>query len=236
MWYFRSLHAHLRRELERNLGQRAVHAEPPAVLDAGCGTGGFIRRLGAAHPDWRLSGLDVMPIACAAARARCRPEVEIREGSVTALPYDDGTFDAVTSADVLYQLDRPALALAEFYRVLRPGGVVVLNLPAYRWLWSYHDEAVHSRHRFVRREVNALLAEAGFDERWLSHWNALPLPLVWAKRKLFRTRHDTSDVKLSSPPVEAILNGVMAIEHAWIRAGGKWAWGVSILAVGRKRA
>jgi hypothetical protein len=84
--------------------------------------------------------------------------------------------------------------------------------------------------------VDALRADAGFGERWLSHWNALPLPLVWAKRKLFRARFDTSDVKLSLPTVEAVLKGVMAFEHAWIRSGGKWAWGVSILTVGRKRA
>ena len=75
---------------------------------------------------------------------------------------------------------------------------------------------------------------AGFGGRRLTHWNALPFPLVWAKRKLFRTRHDTSDVKLYPAPIEAMFNGVMAVEHAWLRAGGRWAWGSSVFAVAEK--
>jgi hypothetical protein len=65
--------------------------------------------------------------------------------------------------------------------------------------------------------------------------NALPFPLIVAKRKLFARSGDTSDVKLYPAPVEAFFRGLMAIEHAWLRLGGRWAWGSSILAVGRKR-
>lgn len=237
MWYFRSLHAHLRRELESAFGARRTGGEPePAlrILDAGCGTGGLIRRLRSTHPEWRCDGLDLMPLACELARARCGPDVAITEGSITALPYPDASFDAVTSADVIYQLERPVEALTEFLRVLRPGGVAILNVPAYRWLWSYHDVAVHSRHRFTRPEVDVLLSTAGFGTRRLTHWNALPFPLVWVRRKLLASPRDTSDVKLYPAPIEAALNGVMAVEHAWLRAGGRWAWGSSILAIAHK--
>jgi ubiquinone/menaquinone biosynthesis C-methylase UbiE len=228
MWYYRSLHGHCARLLAKRLESRTA-----AVLDAGCGTGGMIRHLEQALPAVRLTGLDLSPLACRLARSRvCTP---IAEGSVTALPFDAAAFDAIVSADVLYELDDPAAAAAEFSRCLRPGGWIVLNVPAYRWLWSYHDVAVRSKHRFVRREVAELLTAAGFTMELNTYWNALLFPLIVAKRKLFARAADTSDVKSYPAPVEAACRCAMAIERAWMRLGGTWAWGSSILAVGRKR-
>jgi ubiquinone/menaquinone biosynthesis C-methylase UbiE len=232
MWYFRSLHAHMRRELKTRMrvsGRSGVH-----VLDAGCGTGGMLLRLRAQEPAWRWSGIDFMPLACELARQRCGPGVDIRAASITELPFEDQSFDAITSGDVVCQVENPEVAAKEFFRVLRPGGIVILNVPAYMWMWSYHDDAVHTKHRYTRPEVDALLAGAGFVERSMTHWNALPFPVVWAKRKLFRSDADTSDVKEYPKFVDAIFSGLMGVEHAWLRAGGKWAWGTSVLGVARK--
>lgn len=226
MWFYRSLHGHLHRVLAQRLGSGAHD-----VLDAGCGSGGLIRYLQDRAPAWRITGIDLSPLAARLARSRSRGAVV--EGSVTALPFEDRSFDAIVAADVLYELEEPAAALREFRRCLRPGGWVVVNLPAYRWLWSYHDVAVHSKHRFVRREVAGLLQEGGFAVELNTHWNALPFPLIVAKRKLFARAGDTSDVKLYPAPIEAVFRGLMALEHAWLRLGGRWAWGCSILAVGR---
>jgi SAM-dependent methyltransferase len=243
MWYFRSLHAHVRRALEAGLSEagRAATPRPEGggprhrqVLDAGCGTGGLILRLRAAHPEWHYSGIDFMPLACELARKRCGPDVDVRVASITELPFEDRTFDAVVSADVVCQVGNPEQAAAEFFRVLRPGGVVVVNVPAYMWMWSYHDDSCQTKHRYTRPEMDALLRDAGFAGRRTTHWNALPFPVVWAKRKLFRTAEDTSDVKLYPAPVEAAFNGLMAFEHAWLRAGGRWAWGTSVFGVARK--
>src|SRR5687767_3877157 len=85
MWHFRSLHAHVQRELKNVFrtsdGARGVHR--PHVLDAGCGTGGLILRLRAAEPTWTFAGIDFMPIACELARKRCGPDVDIRVASIT---------------------------------------------------------------------------------------------------------------------------------------------------------
>lgn len=231
MWYFRSLHGHVRRELNR-----AGLEGNARLLDAGCGTGGLILRLREAWPEGRFSGIDFMPLACELARRRCGAGVDIREASITALPFAAGAFDALVSADVVCQVDDAAKACAEFFRVLRPGGIVVLNVPAYMWMWSYHDDTCQTKHRYTRREVATLLANAGFLGVRVTHWNALPFPLVWAKRKLFRTAADTSDVKLYPAPIEALFNGAMALEHAWLDAGNRWAWGTSVFAVARKPA
>jgi ubiquinone/menaquinone biosynthesis C-methylase UbiE len=258
MWYFRSLHAHVERGLaaamqlayavrKHSLAQsataarvaagetpRAIVPAPSTLLDAGCGTGGLILRLRAKHPDWRFAGIDFMPIACELARQRCGPEVDLRVASITSLPFANETFDGVVSADVICQVDNPAVAMAEFFRVLRPGGIVVINVPAYMWMWSYHDDSCQTKHRYTRPEIDRLLSDAGFVMPQTTHWNALPFPIVWAKRKLFRTRRDTSDVKLYPAPIEAGFNGLMACEHAWLRAGGCWGWGTSVFATARK--
>jgi SAM-dependent methyltransferase len=268
MWYFRSLHAHVQRELAGLTSRQAAATVPvaaggaaddaraaphpqttlhaqgipgsqpgvvrPHVLDAGCGTGGLILRLQAAHPDWKFAGIDFMPIACELARKRCGPDVDIRVASITGLPFADESFDAVVSADVVCQVDNPAAAAAEFFRVLRPGGIVVLNVPAYMWMWSYHDDSCQTKHRYTRPEINGLLCSAGFRDQRTTHWNALTFPALWAKRKIFRSSQDTSDVKRYPAPVEAACNGLMSLEHAWLRAGGRWGWGTSVFGVARK--
>ena len=261
MWYFRSLHAHVEQQLAAVLnggnvgelsspravadadaetrGVKAPHQtdttrKSSMVLDAGCGTGGLILRLRGKHPEWTFSGIDFMPLACDLARKRCGPDVDIRVASIMELPFEDQTFDAVVSADVICQVDNPEVAVAEFFRVLGPGGIVVINVPAYMWMWSYHDDSCQTKHRYTRPEIDALLHGAGFGSRRTTHWNALPFPVVWAKRKLFRTSRDTSDVKLYPAPIEASFNRLMAIEHAWLRAGGCWGWGTSVLGIARK--
>jgi SAM-dependent methyltransferase len=230
MWYFRALHAHVARELATAL----PHGKSARILDAGCGTGGLIRRLATEHANWHWTGVDVAPEACALARDRTG--ATISKANVEALPFGENEFDAVVSADVLYHVDDDAAALKEMARVLKPGGVVVVNVPAHRWLWSYHDVATHARRRYARGEVCEKMRAAGFGAVRATHWNMLPLPLVIVRRKLLPAPSDGSDVRLYPAAVEAVLRGAMAVERGWIAAGGRLALGSSILAAGRKRA
>ena len=97
MWYFRSLHGHVRRELGAALRPGA------AVLDAGCGTGGLILRLRARHPDWRFAGIDFMPLAVDLARRRCGAGVDLDVASITALlssPSESRSMCSTTRASV----------------------------------------------------------------------------------------------------------------------------------------
>jgi SAM-dependent methyltransferase len=158
------------------------------------------------------------------------------QGSITALPFGDAVFEAVVSADVVCQVEDSAQALREFARVVRPGGVVLVNVPAYRWLWSYHDEAVESKHRFARRELVALFRGAGLTVSYASYANLFPLPLIVARRKLFPPAQPTSDVQVYPVPIEAMFAGMATLEHAWTKRGWPVPAGSSVFVVGVKSA
>jgi SAM-dependent methyltransferase len=227
MWYFRALNRRMAHWLIREL----AHG-PAQILDAGCGTGGLIKHLGSVNAGWRLSGLDFSPRACEL--ARLRTDAEIVQGSITALPMADASLDAVVSADVVCQVEDGGLALREFARVLRPGGIMVLNVPAGMWLWSYHDDTCETKHRYTRRELAILAGAAGLQVHFSSYANCLSLPLFVARRKVFRPTHPTSDVRLYPAPVEAIFSGMARLEFAWMKLGWWLPLGSSVFLVARK--
>jgi ubiquinone/menaquinone biosynthesis C-methylase UbiE len=234
MWYFRALHAHIERALAQAMGDG-----PAAILDAGCGTGGLIARLAPRHSRWKWTGIDLSEVAYSYAKQRVGDPVnsavaDIRQGSVSELPFRDREFDAVVSADVLYHVDDDNAALREFHRVLRPGGVAIINVPAYRWLWSYHDVAVHSRRRYERSDLLRQLRQAGLAPVGATYWNTLPFPLIVLRRKLLPPPRGGSDVQLYPAPVEAAFSAAMAVERGWLRAFGRLPFGSSVFAVARR--
>jgi SAM-dependent methyltransferase len=203
MWWYRALHVHLRNALADVSGR---------VLDGGCGTGGFLAALAGHRPDLTRFGLEWDPSA--AARARQKSGSAVARGSMNALPFADGSFDAAVSADVLcHAAVDPAAALAELRRVLRPGGRLVVNMPAYQWLLSAHDRRVHNVRRLTAASTGAMLRQAGFVRVRARYWNGLLLPLMIAQRKILARGDAMSDVAPFSPWLDAILHDVTVFER-----------------------
>ena len=203
MWWYRSLHERLIRSLAPVRG---------LVLDAGCGTGGFLAALGRARPDLHRVGVEFF--AQAAVRAAVKSGAMVVRGSVNALPFASHSFDAAVSADVLcHAAVDPGGALIELGRVLRPGGLLVLNMPAYAWLASAHDRRVHNARRVLPAELGTWLAEAGFTGIATRFWNGLLLPLMIVQRKILARGDAASDVAHFPPWLDATLHAVAAAER-----------------------
>lgn len=229
MWYFRALNRRCTYWLARQLPPG-----PAKVLDAGCGTGGLINTFKTFNPAWDCVGLDYMPVACELARERTG--AMIVEGSILCLPFPDASFDAVVALDVICQVNDAAQAMREIVRVTRPGGVVLINVPALMWLWSYHDDACHTKHRYTRPELVALGQAAGLRVDFASYANMLTLPLILGWRKFFRRSQETSDVRNYSFVLDRLAATLAWLEYAWQCAGLSSALGSSVFFTGSRSA
>ncbi len=225
MWWYRALHERLIEQLRR------IDLKPGArILDAGCGTGGLLRRLARSAPAMERVGLDFDAVAVQIAEAKA--EALVIRGSVNALPFPDHHFDAIVSADVLCHANvNEAAALAEFLRCLRPGGSLLLNLPAYEWLKSSHDVHVQNARRYTAGHARRLAARAGFRIAGSGYWNSLLFPLMCLQRWVLRGK--ASDVRAFPHWQDRVFYAITALERRLARrglrlpfGGSVWVWAV----------
>ena len=206
--------------------------QPLEILDAGCGSGGMTRYL---ERFGRVTGIDLAPEALALSRKR--KVGRLARSSVGTLPFLDGSFDMVTSFDVLYHLnvadDRQAMV--EIHRVLRPGGVALIRVPAFNWIHGAHDERVHTRHRYTRDELCGKLEDAGFRLEHATYANFLLFPLAPVKRYLEyrQVKPGGNDLWRPPPLLNRIVADVLSLEAVAARGPGL-PWGLSVFAIARR--
>ena len=211
------------------------------LLDCGCGTGAnleLLARFGHAY------GFDLTASGLQAGRQEGR--TRIARATVAAAPFPDNTFDVVTSFDVLYALepDVERAAVAEMYRMTRPGGFLVVNVAAMTLLRGDHSVLSHERRRYSRASLRELLAGAGFAIERLTYTNAsLFVPMV-VSRTVQRWRGLSSgddavdvdrEITVPSAPMNALLTGVLRLEGIWLRVVDN-PFGSSLLCLARKPA
>jgi SAM-dependent methyltransferase len=169
--------------------------------------------------------------------------LDVRQGAAEKLPFGDGSFDLVTALDVVEHLDDDVAVLREMLRVLRPGGQLLVTVPAYRFLWGDQDVVNMHKRRYVAAEVRERLTAAGFQVRRLSYINAFLFPPIAGIRLLRslqnRLRPRTtqkSDFTYPAPrPLNFLLGLIFGAEAPIVRRVNLPV-GVSILALARKPA
>lgn len=229
MWWYRGLRTLVAELLGPALARSMVSGP---VLDAGCGTGGMLARLGSVVAGRPTFGLEYDAAAASlAADKAARPVVA---ASVLEMPLGDHALGGYLSLDVLcHGQVEPGRALGEAYRCLAPGAVAVFNLPAYGWLLSAHDRRVHNIRRFTRGQARILLAGHGFRILKSTYWNTLLFPLMLLHRSIEKD-DAPSDVRDYPGWLDALFSAALAVERAAIRAGIVMPFGGSLILVARR--
>ena len=230
-WWFRGM-----RKITAAMLDPLVERGKQVILDAGCGTGFSLHWLRRYAPSGEAVGLDFSKEALDFTRRR--GEKLLTQGSVTRLPFLSNTFDLVVSFEVLDSLspELASAAFAELVRVLKPHGLLFIRLPAFQSLYSGHDRAVSTVHRYTRKELERCLNNQRLELMRLTYANALLLPgaLVWR----FVHRKPRSDVRplpKSFRWMNSWLERVLALEAMWLRRP-HWSLpvGLSVIGIGRK--
>jgi SAM-dependent methyltransferase len=214
--------------------------KPLRILDAGCGTGQMLKCL---ESHGEAVGIDSSSQAIGYARER--GVRRLVRGSIADPPFRDGSFDCVVALDVIEHVDDDVGILTKLHEVVKPGGYLIVTVPAFKTLWSEHDEINLHKRRYRAPQLSRLIQDAGFDLQRVSYCNTAPFLPVLATRKaknLLRairrkrgTDHDLlqSDLDEYPAPVNAALHWLMRGETRLMRHVDL-PFGVSILAVARR--
>jgi SAM-dependent methyltransferase len=213
----------------------AARGRRPTILDCGCGTGHnleLLRRYGDTYGiDLTWAGLQY---------ARGRGERRIARATAARLPFPDARFGLVTSFDVLYSLpdDVERDAIAEMFRVLAPGGTLIVNVAALESLRGNHSVLSGEVRRYSKRDLRRRLEAAGFRVTHSTYTNLAILPMVAAVRLKQRLAGDhvesQEEITVPPAPVNTLLSGLLALEAAALRVVNM-PIGSSLVAVAVKR-
>lgn len=219
--------------------RQALDGRPaPRILDCGCGTGANLELLAQFG---RAIGFDLSSVGLALGREAGR--TRLARASLTAIPFPSNCFDLVTCFDVLYALEAPdeRAAVAEMFRVARPGGHLLVNVAAMPALRGDHSVLSREIRRYRRADLERLLTGAGFGIVRITYTNAALFPLLLAVRLLQRRRglapeaDAGREIAVPWAPLNELLTGVLQLEGLWLRRFDS-PFGSSLLCLARKPA
>jgi SAM-dependent methyltransferase len=225
-WWFLA-----RRRILKRLIERVV--KPPKksrILEVGCGTGHNLTML---KSFGKVEASELDPCARALASKRLRKEV--KEAKLPDLSmFERNAYDLIALLDVLEHVPDDLASLRAIHRRLKPGGALLLTVPANPWMWSAHDSAHHHFRRYTKKQLQELFLRSGLEVQLLSYFNSLLFPLIAAARIAGKIiRKDSADDSLPSGPVNAVLEKVFGFESGLI-GRVPMPFGVSLVAVVRR--
>jgi SAM-dependent methyltransferase len=226
-WWYRGRRVIIRTELDR-----LPLPAPAAVLDAGCGSG---RTMAELVQLGEVRGIELDPEAAELARGRGHGDVVT--GRLEELPWGPDTFDLIVCLDVIEHTPDDRATLRSLQRVCKPGGWLLVTVPAYQALWSLHDEANHHYRRYSRRTLRAAAVQAGWQVQRMTSFNSFLLPPAAVVRLAQRHRAKdgngtyTPELRLGPSWLNGVLEQPLRIEARWLAQGRTLPAGLSLMAL-----
>ncbi|MGQ0549332.1 MAG: methyltransferase domain-containing protein [Armatimonadota bacterium] len=226
-WWIRG-----RRALISAVLKAQAHAMRGTVADLGCGAGGMLEPL---REYGGVVGIDISPLAVTLCRSKGYRGLAM--GTLERLPLREDTLALTGMTDVLEHVPDDRRVVRECLRALKPGGMLLITVPALQWLYGEHDRALGHVRRYSRAGLRALLEECGFHVERITYFNTLLLPLVIVARLLCargapRPQADPLDL---GNPWNWLAYHMLLLERAIIRVLDLPV-GLSLLCVARKPA
>lgn len=228
-WWFKGKRKIIFSQLENYLKRKELK-----ILDLGCGTGIITKNL-KKYGDVKATDIKLVALNL----CKRRGINNLVQSSVTAIPFKSDSFDVVTMFDVLYHkgVNSDVKALREAFRVLKPGGMLVLTDSANMRLKSSHDIATHARERYTIKKLSSRLKISGFDILRISYYNSILFPFVFIVRKLKnminKNKVVVSDIKNTNPLLNYILYAIFSVESKLLKIFNL-PFGVSLFVIAKK--
>jgi SAM-dependent methyltransferase len=205
-WWYRARH-----DVLQSLIERTVQPRPNAkIIEIGCGTGhnfAMLSRFG------KIDALEIDPAARSIAEKRLGRRVSTAElPDLTAIPRRH--YDLIAALDVVEHVTDDRAAIMALASCLKPGGKLLLTVPAHQWMWSAHDELNHHKRRYSKRGLVRLFDESSLQLQSIGYFNSLLFPLAVAARMTAKLiGGGREDDKLPPKPVNALFNRIFAAER-----------------------
>ncbi len=231
-WWWRS-----RREFVRDLAY--AHAPDPvdSLLDVGCLDGSLLQVFGGVP---RRFGMDISPIAIELVPDALRGRISFARASGLRAPFAPASFDVVTSVDVIEHIDNDVAALGEMARVLRPGGTLIVVVPAHEWLRTSRDDRLGHLRRYERSGLESTIRGTGLEVVWSTYFaGSVLLPLLGVRALEWVASRRIRGARRAAQYRSGWLNELLDRLHAFeARLGGRVRIpiGSAIACVGRKPA
>ena len=206
--------------------------KPASILDVGCGTGVNFRIL---KKFGQVTGVDDSKLAINFCRKRGIGEA--KTGQAEKLPFPKNSFDLICAFDLIEHVDDDVLALKEFQRVCKPGGFVFILAPAYQFLWSEHDEALHHKRRYSLSDLHRKMSLSNLNvvkRSYLITFLFIPILLFRFLKSLINNQKKPSTSYVLMPLLlNAFFIWLLKIESKLL-AKINFPFGASVMAIGRK--
>jgi len=227
-----------RRKVIGTLARQLTANLPPGynALEVGCGNGSLLPTLQSACANGRVLGVDLFFQALS--RARRRTTCPLIQASIDHPPFGVD-FSLVGLFDVLEHMPDDTAALKSIYRVLAPGGALLLSVPAHMSLWSYFDVLSDHVRRYSPRQLRAVLESAGFQVEFQSQFLAILYPVMWLSRRLRKSGQQANPDAMSNelkvnPILNSILSFMLGSEAHLLARRMRLPIGTSLIAIARK--